>query len=875
MLIYQGYNDQKFAFAKNEINMGFRDITFLKIKGGGAQDGGDQCGVYTALLDDEKRTFLAKREPTPGKNACELAASLIANALHQYVSTNIRHEEDKEFASEHRSERFAVVKTIPADLLRTATQTSKNPKKSEEKETYVASLFASKKSKDFWDFAYEQYLKNNEVFKKLRVRNRHEYLEKPTKRPKFLGTDEPKTVFDTVMAKIVERNPHFLQEFSDARTVNFIIGNFDNHIGNLVISHDSCNQCEGCDSEGICKLPPLENIHLHSIDFAGAFDPAYKKFNDFVFPVRKGGHNPQPTNHNDEYSRRWKITDEMARACEHYILALKAIGQDLAQHVAREVVMHFDFDEVLAYTQRLMESSPKQTRNRFTTKLNSLRGIPVKTQFLLETIASCLLDNFVKRAIPQCEQEMFEIELSLCFSPKHKTRPELGFKVNRKRMVDFFKKMGTTSAIEQRIKTTKFRMIGQEDFLHDLQNITLNILNEIRQTPATLLDSPDLHASAHEKKSSLKLLKKHQQHSALLKHGLFKEPANQRTHSPVSLKKRLRNAIFDIYELSHTSSMWARVRKVLGWPPIGMTRSLPSIIRNLIIKPLYFIVMLPRTLAKMTFELLPEAGAQLFEWMRDHSLHYLKDKNNSAFANPLSLIKHIVAGAVFIAAGAVAPAFKIARQVGMRISSPVRSFKEAYRFGKTVGDHLGTPVGYFLGSMAALTSMAISAVGIFATSAIVTPLVLGGLTAMGLGSVSTWLTGAATSLSSYLGLSTATQTLGSTMGVMGLASTTLSLLSGMAIATGSFVKGLWQGAKKLKKICTKDIVLNEASISLSTSKSYSSTARLPFNLERNAYGSQQQTVAKSASTPSNHSRPTAVAPRPNSSSSFTRLGKTP
>ncbi len=813
--------------------MGFSNLKFHKKKGGGAQDGGEYCGVYTATLDEDSRTFLAKKEPTLGKNACELAASIIANSFHSYVTKELRQEpEEKEPAGVHRAERFAVVKPIQATQLVVAENFPKTDKKPEEKDTYVASLFASPRSKDFWDFSYVQYLENNAVFRKLRHRNKHHYLQKPTKRPKFLGTGEPKTVFDTVMAKIVEVNPHFLQEFSDARVVNFIIQNFDNHFGNLVISHEQCGHCDNCIAGKSCSLPPLENVHLHSIDFAGAFDPAYKKFNDYVSPVRKGPHNPQPTNHNDEYSRKWKITPEMVTSCENYIAAIQATGDETSRRVAHEIVENFDLPEVEAYVVRLMESYSRSERRQFSIELGELPD-DQKKKFFHDKIISCLNDNFLKRAIPQCEQEKFEIQLSLCFEPKKPTRPELGFKLNREKLLTFFRQVGTDVQVEQKIKAMKFRMIGQEDYLSELQKMTLDVLEEAR-SPKPHSEENEGHSLEGRKKTLSAILRHKKPESTLLlsRHGVFRKKEVS-THAPVSLKKRLRNAVFDIYELSPTSSMWSRIGKVLGWLPIDRMKWLPHPIRKYVAKPLYFILMLPRTLFKIGLELLPEAGAQFFGWMRDHSLYYLKNKDNRVFKNPVTLSKHIGAALFFAVGSVLSPLCKIARQIGMRVTSPVRSTKEAYRFGKKLGDHLGKPAGYFFGALAALTSMAVSAVGILTTAAVVTPLAVSGLSAIGLSGTSSWLAGAATTISDYLpSISAVTQLIGST----GLATSALATVSGIAIAAGSFGKGVWQKAKKFVRQMPGRTLDSEVSITMSSVKSESTTtARFPFRIKANAH----------------------------------------
>jgi hypothetical protein len=816
--------------------MGFRNITFLKPKGGGAHDGGEHCGVYTARLDEQTRTFLAKKEPTLGKNACELAASIIANSFHEYVTKNIRREGEQknEPADQHRSERFAVVKPIPATLLAASKKTPEKEKKPGQKDTYVASLFASSRSKDFWDFAYEHYLKNHAVFKKLRRRNKHQYLQKPSKRPKFLGTGEPKTVFDTVMGKIIEINPHFLQEFSDVRVVNFIIQNFDNHIGNLVISHEQCGQCDACLSGKGCSLPPLENVHVHSIDFAGAFDPAYKKFNDYVSPVRKGPHNPQPTNHNDEYSRKWKITPEMITACKDYISAIQAIGSETSRNVAREIVANFDLPEIEAYVVRLMEVHPRKKRREFSVQLRQCTDDQSKKQFFHDTIISCLDDNFFNRAIPQCEQEMFEIQLSLCFEPKKSTRPELGFKLNREKLLSFFNIVGTSIIVESQIREMKFRLIGQEDYLSELQKITLNFLTEVRMSQPSLQEENE--ASLYEqnkKKIVLNILSGKKPESSLLlnKHGVFRK-REIKTHAPVSFKKRLRNAVLDIYDLSPTSSLWSRIRKVIGWLPAGRMKWLPRRIRKYIAKPFYFIFMLPRSLLKIALELIPEAGAQLFGWLRDYSLYYLKNKDNRVFQNPVTMIKHVGAALLFVVGSVLSPTCKIARQIGMRITSPVRSTKEAYRFGKMMGNRLGKPVGYFVGALAALTSMAVSAVGILATTTVMTPVVVSGLSAIGLSSASTWIAGVAITLSDKVpGISTITQFIGAS----GLATSALSTVSAAVLSVAAFGKGAWQKAKKLiRKMRDKEFD-SEVSISMSQIRSTSTTARFPFRLQSNAY----------------------------------------
>ncbi len=480
-----------------------QNLRFRKAKTGGAQQGGALCGVYMGEIDGNTRTFLAKKEPTLGKNACELAASIIANSLHEYVTDRRAERAREEKGSEpDRSERFAVVKAIPAADL----AGSRGMKIGEEKETYVASLFASAHCKDFWEFAYEQYLGNNEVFREQRRGNKHTHLQKPVKRPQFLGTGEPKTVFDTVMGEIVERNPHFLQEFSDVRTVNFILRNLDNHFGNIVISYDGTDDAE----------PSLENLHLHSIDFAGAFDPAYTKFNELVSPLRNGVRDPQPTNHNDEYSRRWRIINEMAMACDDYREAIRERKKEISYRVAEEIVENFNLLEARHYLLRIMGENAK---------LDDFDALDdsQKKYFLKHKISACVLDDLENRASEQCEQEAFEIRLSLCFDPIQKNHPESGFKINLAKLTKFFENTEQQD-LKKRIRKARFRKIGQEDFSAELQEMTIGALTDWRVLKKQIANADDLQEEQKKnKKKKESYLKKNIQTKARMLQFLWKK----------------------------------------------------------------------------------------------------------------------------------------------------------------------------------------------------------------------------------------------------------------------------------------------------------------------------------------------------------------
>lgn len=728
--------------------MPFKNLVFTKEKTGGAQESGPESGFFKADFDGKSRAFLAKKEPTLGKNACELAASIIANSLHEFVETELRADEKQE-GEKTRSELFAVVKPIPATDLHRAKNAKLAPKDRVEKkidsnDIYVASLFASSNAKDFWEFAYVQYIKNG-LFERQRRKNNHSELTLPEKRPKFLGSGEPKIVFDTVMTEIVEGgNKHFLQEFSDARAVNFILKNPDNHFGNLVVSHDGCENFADC-KNGKCTL---DNVHLHSIDFAGAFDPAYRAFDATLLPLRKGGLAPQPTNHNDEYSRRWKITAEMANACEHYSQALLAKGDEISEKVADEVASSLALDEVEAYARRLMLAFPDYQVS-FERELQE-KDNSNKLEFFKKTIANLLREDFKRRAIPQCEQEAFEIRLSLCFDPIKPNHPELGFKANLPAMIAFFKTQDLKT-LDARIKKSKFRRIGQEDYLKPLQAITLDVLAKVR------------HSNLDKKDEIREILKN----------------SHKKTDSLISLRKRLRNAVFDIYELSPQSSLWARVRRVAGWPD---KLSAP-------LKPFYFLLMLPRTLLKLGFELLPAVGGEFLGWAHDRSLRFLWDKNKKV-DGIVSLGAHTLAAIGYVLAGLGSVSCNVVRQVGMRISAPIRSVKEAHHVGNQLGNKIGGEFfGYLFGTIGAVASMAVSVVGIMTTAVLAAPLVAAGLGAIGLQGVALSMTGVATAAAHLHVVSTVVGLTGMIGGKV------LGAVAGLTALLGVAGKGIYLAGK--------------------------------------------------------------------------------
>src|SRR5690606_40771218 len=64
----------------------------------------------------------------------------------------------------------------------------------------------------------------------------------------------------------------------------------------------------------------------------------------------------------------------------------------------------------------------------------------------------------------------------------------------------------------------------------------------------------------------------------------------------------------------------------------------------------------------------------------------------------LPILNHVIAGLCVLVGGILFPVFKTIRLLGMRISSPVRSVKEAYAFGFHWGNKIGKPAGYLIGA---------------------------------------------------------------------------------------------------------------------------------------------------------------------------------
>jgi hypothetical protein len=504
---------------RNLVRISDKKGGFHKVKGKTDR----HTAVYEADVNGQPRAFLAKNEATPGSNAAELAASITA----RFLSPN----DDKE-------ERFAKVFTINASLLAQARKPNQSVKETKEikeekiDDVYVASLFASSQDPslepmDLWKYVYTLYI-TDDRFKEARKQNHHEHLRVPEERPRFHGTGEPKAIFDAVMPFLFEQNPGLLQEFANIRVMSFINGNLDNHFGNIVLSFPK----RGSKNDAL----PQRNLHLHSIDLAGGYDERYKEFNELVSPVSlTEPHRPKPTNHNDEYSRIFKVTEETAIACDNYLAMLQAKQKKISNEIAVQVVGRLSIAEAYAFLKKLEARSqttvdyPANIRNYLDQKakeakeaegagedatktgslfssISSSEAPPPSRdavteaevkEFLAQNIIQCKEAAFNNLVIPQLKKHAFSTRLSLCFKTrKENTNPaatgstinkdkntDLGFKVDLDQLSKLFMsqlaKGETFDTLKSWIGNSAFLGIGQSEYEEELKKIALEVLNKV------------------------------------------------------------------------------------------------------------------------------------------------------------------------------------------------------------------------------------------------------------------------------------------------------------------------------------------------------------------------------------------------------------
>lgn len=436
-------------------------------KSGGNQKSAPLGGLYSVTVTDEQgnqseKTALVKQENNKEKNLIEYAISHLAKKF------------DKEYAY-----LFAQVFLVPPNAI---------DAQQEEKSPYVASVFVAedRRAKDLWKYVYEVY-QTDPCFQKARKRNGHQTLSIPKKRPRHLGTGEPKVVFDTVLPVLFKKYPILKKQFAHIIAMSYWSGDPDKHFGNIMVRF----------------LPDKKTIEgFSSIDFAGGFD--WFDWDQILFPTRNIKHGLQPTNHIKEYSRNFRITEEVATVFEQYA------------KVSNETIN----TEVKAFTFELAKRVPENDIRALAEKLLLNEGtFPViqVANSIIDIISKQLTKKLVTKR-DEFNKLAFEIRLSGYFVPKNLQKPEEGFiceGLNLLSLKDLLKKHP-----EVECDKLIFRGRGQEYFTNELKS--------------------------------------------LIKHHLDNDEKLE-TMSPMSLIPRLKYALLDIYHLDANSSFLGRVKTIFGW----------------------------------------------------------------------------------------------------------------------------------------------------------------------------------------------------------------------------------------------------------------------------------------------------------------------
>lgn len=424
-------------------------------KSGGNQKNANLGGIYSVTVTDgsgnqSEKTALVKQESIKEKNLIEYAISQLAQKF------------DKNYAY-----LFAQVFLV-------------NPKaiheEQEEKSPYVASVFVAEddRAKDLWKYVYQVYL-NDPRFEKARKRNGHQSLSMPKKRPRNLGTGEPKVVFDTVLPVLFKEYPLLKTQFAHIIAMSYWHGDPDKHIGNIMVRFS----------------PDKKTIEgFSSIDFAGGFD--WFDWDQILFPMRNMKHGLQPTNHIKEYSRDFRITHEIATVFEQYA------------SVSDETIC----TEVKAITSELVKIASENDLRALAEKLLLEEGGCSEVQ-VSSSIADVISDQLTKKLITKREEFnklALEIRISSYFAPKNRKKPEEGFiceGCNLLSLKDLLKKHR-----DLEYDKLTFRARGQEYYTHELRSLVTKLLDNdeklettslmplIPRLKYTLLDIYDLDANS-------------------------------------------------------------------------------------------------------------------------------------------------------------------------------------------------------------------------------------------------------------------------------------------------------------------------------------------------------------------------------------------
>ncbi len=407
---------------QNAIESSIKINKKLGEKSGGNQNGGSLNGRYSVTLTEPndkqiEKTALIKQEINKEKNLIEFVFARLAQAF------------DEKYAH-----LFAKIFLIPAKNIPDSTK-----EQQEDNSPYVASIFVAEdgRAKDLWKYIYKIYL-NDPYFENIRKRNGHQSLTMPKTRPRNLGTGEPKVVFDTVLPMLFQKYPVLKVQFAHILAMAYWCGDPDKHMGNIMVR----------------LSPDKKTIEgFSSIDFAGGFD--WFDWDQILFPVRAGSkkYGFQPTNHIKEYSRKFRITLEIASVFEQYAT------------VSNETIQ----TEVMIFISELAKMVPENDFRALATKLFSeSESVNAAVDIISRQLTKQLIakrDEFKKLAL--------EIRLSCYFYPKNRKRPEEGFICEGQNLIKLKNELKKHNDIAY--ETLNFRSEGQEYHADELRTLVKNL----------------------------------------------------------------------------------------------------------------------------------------------------------------------------------------------------------------------------------------------------------------------------------------------------------------------------------------------------------------------------------------------------------------